>query len=115
MQYEVILLSEEIFIKNSKIMNEKIIDLGLLEHINKKVDDILAYLRNEQKKQPVSDWLDAQEVMQMLHVSSRTLSTYKKNNLLIYSHISKKKVMFSRESVLKMLDANSSKNKFQVV
>ena len=86
-------------------MNEKIIDLGLLDHINKKVDDILDYLRNDIKKNPISEWMDAEETMFLIKCSPRSLQTYRDQKLLEFSRLSKKKIFYKRSSVLALLES----------
>jgi hypothetical protein len=52
------------------------------------------------------EWLSKQDVMTLLNVCSKTLYTYKKNGLIGYSKLSDKVILYSRESVKKLLESH---------
>ena len=53
----------------------------------------------------LSDWLDNQDVMLTLHISSRTLQTLRSNGALPYSRIGNK-IYYRRQDILKILSDN---------
>lgn len=60
----------------------------------------------------VSDWLDAQDVMQALHISPRTLQTLRSNGTLPFSRIGNK-IYYRRQDILKILSDNYTLNKIK--
>ena len=50
-----------------------------------------------------TDWIDAQDVMQKLHVSVRTLQTWRTNGLLPYSRINNK-LYYRKSDILALLN-----------
>lgn len=52
-----------------------------------------------------ADWIDAQDVMQKLHISVRTLQTWRTNGLLPYSRISGK-IYYRKSDILTILQKN---------
>ncbi|MGI6135716.1 MAG: helix-turn-helix domain-containing protein [Petrimonas mucosa] len=52
-----------------------------------------------------ADWIDAQDVMQKLHISVRTLQTWRTNGLLPYSRISGK-IYYRKSDILSILQKN---------
>lgn len=50
-------------------------------------------------------WIDGQTVLQMLHISKRTLQTLRTNGTLPYSRIGKK-LFYCYEDILKILSDN---------
>ena len=53
----------------------------------------------------LSDWIDAQDVMQKLHISVRTLQTLRTNGTLPFSRIGGK-LYYRISDILKVLDKN---------
>ena len=53
----------------------------------------------------LEDWLDNQEVMQLLHISPRTLQTLRTNGTLPFSRI-RKKLYYRKQDILKILADN---------
>jgi len=53
----------------------------------------------------LEDWLDNQEVMQLLHISPRTLQTLRTNGTLPFSRI-RKKLYYRKQDILKILSDN---------
>lgn len=51
---------------------------------------------------PLSDWLDNQDVMQILHISQRTLQTLRSNCTLSYSRIGNK-LYYRRQDLERLL------------
>jgi len=64
---------------------------------------------NDSEKQnteaTLEDWLDNQEVMQLLHISPRTLQTLRTNGTLPFSRI-RRKLYYRKQDILKMLADN---------
>ncbi|MCL2027996.1 MAG: helix-turn-helix domain-containing protein [Bacteroidales bacterium] len=54
---------------------------------------------------PIEDWLDNQEVMQLLHISPRTLQTLRTNGTLPYSRI-RGKIYYRKQDIKKILSDN---------
>jgi hypothetical protein len=61
---------------------------------------------------PLADWLDAQDVMQALHISPRTLQTLRSNGTLPFSRIGNK-IYYRRQDILKILSDNYTLNKIR--
>ena len=53
----------------------------------------------------LEDWIDNQDVMQLLHISSRTLQTLRSNGTLPYSRINNK-IYYRRQDIQKILADN---------
>ena len=53
----------------------------------------------------LEDWIDGQDVMQILHISSRTLQTLRSNGTLPYSRIGAK-LYYRKQDILKILNDN---------
>ena len=53
----------------------------------------------------LEDWIDAQIVMQTLHISPRTLQTLRSNGTLPYSRIGNK-LYYRKQDILKILSDN---------
>ncbi|MDR3235630.1 MAG: helix-turn-helix domain-containing protein [Prevotellaceae bacterium] len=58
-----------------------------------------------QSETPLEDWVDAQDVMQALHISPRTLQTLRSNGTLPYSRIGNK-IYYRRQDIIKILSDN---------
>ena len=54
---------------------------------------------------PLEDWVDGQYVMQILHISPRTLQTLRTNGTLPFSRIGKK-LYYKRSDIEQMLKDN---------
>lgn len=52
-----------------------------------------------------SDWIDAQDVLLKLHVSSRTLQRWRINGMIPYSRVSGK-CYYKKSDILKLLNEN---------
>ena len=61
---------------------------------------------------PLTDWLDAQDVMPALHISSHTLQTLCSNGTLPYSRIGNK-IDYRRQDILKIFSDNYTLNKIR--
>ena len=55
----------------------------------------------------LEDWIDNQDVMQLLHISSRTLQTLRSNGTLPYSRINNK-IYYRRQDIQQILADNYS-------
>ena len=53
----------------------------------------------------LEEWIDNQEVMQLLHISSRTLQTLRSNGTLPYSRINNK-IYYRRQDIQRILADN---------
>lgn len=53
----------------------------------------------------LSDWLDNQDVMQLLHISPRTLQTLRTNGILPYSRIGNK-LYYRKQDIERILNDN---------
>ena len=53
----------------------------------------------------LEDWIDNQDVMQMLHISKRTLQTLRSNGTLPFSRINGK-IYYRRQDIKKLLSDN---------
>ena len=53
----------------------------------------------------IEDWIDGQDVMQILHISPRTLQTLRSNGTLPYSRIGNK-IYYLKKDILKILSDN---------
>ena len=62
------------------------------------------------KDKGLSDWLDNQDVCQMLNISPRTLQTLRDNGTLAYSQINRK-VYYKPEDVERILHVVAGKDK----
>lgn len=60
----------------------------------------------------LEDWLDNQDVMQILHISPRTLQTLRSNGTLSYSRIGNK-LYYRRQDIIKILSDNYTMHKIQ--
>ena len=61
--------------------------------------------KNPIASQPLTDWLDGQDVMLLLHISPRTLQTLRSNGTLPYSRINNK-IYYLRQDIQKILADN---------
>jgi hypothetical protein len=65
----------------------------LLIYLNRDVQNIIEFLEENQKtglEQIKDQWVDSQQVMQMLNISPRTLSSLRSKRVLPYSKINRK-------------------------
>lgn len=88
-------------------MNEVI---ELLLNLNVEVKRIAACIRQFQKtplEQFNETWLDAQEVMQALHISTRTLQTLRDKEILPFSRINGK-FYYKLSDIEQLLESNYS-------
>jgi hypothetical protein len=60
----------------------------------------------------LEDWIDGQDVMQVLHISPRTLQTLRSNGILPYSRIGNK-IYYLRRDITKILSDNYTLNKIR--
>jgi len=59
---------------------------------------------------PLEDWLDKQDVLQALHISSRTLQKLRSSGALPYSRIGNK-IYYRRQDITQILSKNYTLNK----
>lgn len=62
-------------------------------------------LQLSEKAIVLSDWLDNQDVMQLLHISPRTLQTLRTNGILPYSRIGNK-LYYRKQDIERILNDN---------
>jgi len=74
--------------------------------------DISAPL-NDRLAPDLTDWIDSQDLMQILHISPRTLHTLRKNGTLPYSRIGYK-FYYNRYDVAEILKNNYTMYKIQM-
>ena len=60
----------------------------------------------------LEDWLDNQDVMQILHISLRTLQTLRSNGTLPFSRIGNK-LFYRRQDIIKILSDNYTMRKIR--
>ncbi len=58
----------------------------------------------------LEDWLDAQDVMQALHISPRTLQTLRTKKILPYAKL-RGKIYYKKQDIEKILNQNYSQNR----
>jgi len=82
--------------------------------ILKKLEDIDAKIGSKGNQNPLKDqWLDIQQVCQLLAISKRTLFSYKANNILNYSKLNGK-VYYKASDIDALLEQNYSKKSNKV-
>ena len=64
------------------------------------------------QKPSLEDWIDGQDVMQILHISSRTLQTLRSNGTLPYSRIGAK-LYYRKQDILRILNDNYTMRKIR--
>lgn len=80
--------------------------LNKVQYLTDKINK-LAHIKGDKGFQ---EWLDAQEVCQILNISKRTLQTYRVNGMLRYSFI-ERKIFYKLEDVNQLLIENKKTNK----
>ena len=67
-------------------------------------------MSDEDRKYELSrwlDWIDSQDVLIKMHISQRTLQTWKTNDLLPFSNINGK-FYYKKSDILRLLESNYS-------
>jgi len=64
------------------------------------------------EKSFLEDWIDNQDVMQILHISPRTLQTLRSNGMLSFSRIGNK-LYYRRQDIIKILSDNYTMRKIR--
>ena len=90
--------------------------MDLAMEMSKDIQYLKAYieaLKNQKRGKLSDEWLDNQEVLQTLHISPRTLQTYRDNGTLPFSKIEGKFYYKSSdiENLLQSNYTNKSKDK----
>lgn len=80
----------------------------MLSEFAKFINRVDALCEKHEKKETI-EWLDSQDVCQILNIKPRTLQSYRDNGKLGFSQI-EGKIFYQNEDVQKLLD----KNKFNV-
>ena len=80
----------------------------MLSEFAKFINRVDALCEKHEKKETI-EWLDSQDVCQILNIKPRTLQSYRDNGKLGFSQI-EGKIFYRNEDVQKLLD----KNKFNV-
>lgn len=78
--------------------------LKSIDRLTEKIEALEKAIKG--KKEKKSDWLDSQEVLQLLKISPRTLQNLRDQRRIGYSRIGKKLIYYSRESVDRILKKN---------
>jgi len=69
-------------------------------------------LRSKRQRSLEETWIDNQEIMQMLHISQRTLQTLRSSGIIPYSKINGK-FYYKVSDIEKILQRNYSNNKIK--
>ena len=85
-------------------------DNPLLTEKSKLCPDIRIFPLIEQA--PLEDWIDGQVVMQILHISPRTLQTLRSNGTLPFSRIGNK-IYYKRSDIQRILRDNYTMSKIR--
>ena len=75
----------------------------------KNIKDQLQQLNKSRLDAFRENWIDGQDVMQIMHISPRTLATYRDKGLLPFSRI-RGKIYYKMSAVESLLDATYSKS-----
>ena len=79
-----------------------IIEQDLLNALIGKVDLLYqAYCQNQTSKE---EWLQPQDALKLLGVSSRCMQGYRDNGLIGFAQLTKKKILYRRADIEKMLE-----------
>lgn len=83
-----------------------VIQAELIRHGKLSLDDLADdELSKLVEHTALEDWIDNQDVMQMLHISKRTLQTLRSNGTLPFSRINGK-IYYRRQDIKKLLSDN---------
>lgn len=85
-------------------MKKEIITLELTE-LYELIDAVLRYAE-EQLQRPPEPYVNAHEAMRLLGIRKSTLATLRNTGEIIYSQVTPKNLMYSRESINMFLDRN---------
>jgi hypothetical protein len=73
--------------------------------------EIKIAIASNRKQQPLSEhWLDISDVCNLLHISKRTLQSYRDNKILAFSQISGK-IYFKASDIDELLNRNYNKSR----
>ena len=87
-------------------MNVITIESDAYKQIMDSITSILSLLKENRKKQPLSDeWLDIQDVCQLLHISKRTLQSYRDTGIISFSQVGGK-IYFKASDIEIFLEAH---------
>lgn len=67
--------------------------------------EVINKVTMQQKPETIDDWVTGEDVMQLLHISPRTMQTLRDNGTLPFSKIGNK-IFYRNEDVLKVLHDN---------
>lgn len=71
------------------------------------IDEVVQRLGGADPKEP-DQWISDEEAMKLLRISSRTtLQKYRDEGKIRYSQISRKVILYDRNSILEFLDRNA--------
>lgn len=76
------------------------------EKLVAKVDALHDILKANTSEEKVSEWLTGDEVMSILKISSRCLQNYRDEGRIGFSQIGRRKIYYSRQSVIDLLKEN---------
>lgn len=74
-----------------------------IDRLTEKIEALEKAIKGKKEK---SDWLDSQEVLQLLRISPRTLQNLRDQGKIGFTRIGKKLIYYSRESVERILKQN---------
>lgn len=87
-------------------MEKIILSVADYKELQKKLEDIGSQLKSLNKKNPLSEkWLDNQDVLLILRISSRTLQSYRDKGILNFSQIGNK-IYYKASDIEKHLEEN---------
>jgi len=84
----------------------------ILSHEIRELKLCIERIRTNKKSYLKETWIDNQEVMQMLHISQRTLQTLRSNGTIPYSKI-KGKFYYKVTDIERILESNYSNPKIR--
>lgn len=85
------------------------IDKKVFDTLTARIEDIelkALQMYRHQEDLHLKDWLDNQDVCQILGISKRTLQSYRENGLLPYSRV-EHKIRYAPEDVQKLLQSSA--------
>lgn len=71
------------------------------------VDEVVARLKDKHNA-PLDKWIDDEEAMRLLRVSSKTtMQKYRDEGMIRFTQPSRKIILYDRESIMEFLEQNS--------
>jgi hypothetical protein len=74
------------------------------------IDKVVEYIDVKHQLPKEAKWIDIDEAMEILHVTSRTtLQEYRDTGKIAFAAISKKHILYDRDSILDFINSNAQK------